>query len=121
MSQDSRPATEHWRIEKQVARSSKGVVAAQNAKAAEVGCEILRAGGNAVDAAVATAFALAVVEPWMSGLGGCGYLMTYRADRAAVEAIDFSTMAPRKLDPSAFGLLEGAERDEDLFGWPRVI
>ena len=46
----------------------KGVVVAQNVKAAEVGAEILRKGGNAIDAAVATGMAIGALEPWMSGM-----------------------------------------------------
>ncbi len=112
---------EQWRIDKPVVRSSGGVVAAQNARAARVGAGILRAGGNAVDAAVATAFALGVVEPWMSGLGGCGYLLSYQSETADVAAVDFSTAAPRALDAGAFALEPGGTSDADLFGWPRVI
>ncbi|HEX9768023.1 MAG TPA: gamma-glutamyltransferase [Kiloniellales bacterium] len=116
----SHATIEQWRIDKPVVRSAGGVVAAQNAVAARVGAGILRAGGNAVDAAVATAFALAVVEPWMSGLGGCGYLLSYQSETAAVAAIDFGTAAPRALDPGAFTLEPGGAFDSDLFGWPRV-
>jgi gamma-glutamyltranspeptidase/glutathione hydrolase len=116
----SHQTIEQWRIEKPVVRSPAGVVAAQNARAARVGADILREGGNAVDAAVATAFALGVVEPWMSGLGGCGYLLSYRSETADVAAVDFGTAAPQALDPSAFPLESGATYDSDLFGWPRV-
>ncbi|MDH3916826.1 MAG: gamma-glutamyltransferase [Rhodospirillales bacterium] len=110
---------EQWQIAKPVARSRKGVVAAQNARAAEVGVEVLRAGGNAVDAAVAAGFALGVAEPWMSGLGGGGYMLVYLAAEGRVHVVDFSMVAPRALDPSAFPLAGGG-RDDDLFGWPAV-
>ena len=113
-------AIEQWLIDKPVVRSAGGVVAAQNARAASVGAEILREGGNAVDAAVATAFTLGVVEPWMSGLGGCGYLLSYQSQTADVAAVDFGTAAPRALDAGAFALESGANYDSDLFGWPRV-
>jgi gamma-glutamyltranspeptidase/glutathione hydrolase len=113
-------AVENWTIEKTVARGARGVVAAQNGRAAAVGARILAEGGNAVDAAVATALALSVTEPWMSGLGGCGYLVTHQAASGTVEVIDFGTAAPARLDPSAFPLAEDSEPDSDLFGWPRV-
>jgi gamma-glutamyltranspeptidase/glutathione hydrolase len=112
---------EQWQVKKAPVRSQRGVVAAQNARAAEVGVEVLREGGNAVDAALATAFALAAVEPWMSGLGGCGYMMVYEAAERRVSLIDFGTRAPQALDPKAFPLQEGAEADSDLFGWPAVV
>ena len=111
--------SEQWRVTKPVVRSAQGVVAAQNWRAAEIGAEVLRAGGNAVDAALATGFALGVVEPWMSGLGGCGYMLVYSAAEARVHAVDFGTRAPAALDPAAFPLATlGA--DDDLFGWPLV-
>ena len=112
---------EQWRIDKPVARSPGGVVAAQNIRAARIGAAILEDGGTAVDAAVATAFALGVVEPWMSGLGGCGYLLAYRRETAEVAAVDFATAAPRALDPGAFPVVPGGAYDSDLFGWPRVV
>ncbi len=110
---------EQWQITKPAVRSDQGVVAAQNAQAAAVGAEVLRSGGNAVDAAVATAFALSVLEPWMSGLGGGGYMLVYLAAERRVHAVDFAMIAPRALDPAAFPLVGGG-RDRDLFGWPAV-
>ncbi|MEM7222614.1 MAG: gamma-glutamyltransferase [Pseudomonadota bacterium] len=111
--------SEQWQVTKPVVRSEYGVVAAQNWRAAEVGAEILRAGGNAVDAALATGFALGVVEPWMSGLGGCGYMLVYSAAEGQVHAVDFGTRSPAALDPAAFPLAPGGA-DDDLFGWPLV-
>lgn len=60
---------------KAVVHSSGGIVAAQHWEAAEAGAAVLRAGGNAIDAAIATALAIGCVEPWMSGIGGGGYML----------------------------------------------
>ncbi|MDJ0942322.1 MAG: gamma-glutamyltransferase [Kiloniellales bacterium] len=111
---------ENWQISKPVIRAAKGVVAAQNWRAAQAGAEVLTAGGNAVDAAVATACALAVAEPWMSGLGGCGYMVVYGAEDEAVRVVDFGTVAPLNLDPATYPLGSEAGADGDLFGWPGV-
>ena len=68
---------------------TKHVVVAQEAHAADVGWNVLRAGGNAIDAAVATAFALAVTVPEAGNLGGGGFLVAYLADRREVVTVDF--------------------------------
>jgi len=109
---------ETWSIRKDVVNASGGLVAAQHVGAAEVGAEILAAGGNAVDAALAASLALAVLEPWMSGLGGGGVMIVAKAG-AAADAIDFGMVAPARLDPAAYPLVEG--RDDELFGWPAVL
>ncbi len=110
---------EHWAIAKPVTRSKSGIVAAQNRTAADAGAEILRAGGNAVDAAVATALALTIAEPWMSGIGGIGAMIVHPAGGAPV-AIDFGPIAARELDPARYALT-GLTGRQDLFGWPGVV
>lgn len=77
----------------------------------------MQAGGTAVDAAVTTAFALGVVEPWMSGLGGVGYFLVGRPGETPV-AVDFSTSAPAGLQVNSYPVAGGESRD--LFPWPRV-
>ncbi|MHB1560686.1 MAG: gamma-glutamyltransferase [Isosphaeraceae bacterium] len=74
---------------------ARHVVVAQEANAAEAGRGVLRDGGNAVDAAIATAFALAVTLPEAGNIGGGGFLVAYLPDRREVVAVDFREMAPR--------------------------
>lgn len=74
--------------------AESGMVAAQEKIAAEVGADILRQGGNAVDAAVATGFALAVTHPQAGNLGGGGFMMIALADQKKVVAIDYRETAP---------------------------
>ncbi len=73
-----------------------GMVAAQDRIAAEVGRDILVRGGNAIDAAVATGFALAVTHPQAGNLGGGGFMMVSLPGQDEVIAIDFREMAPAK-------------------------
>lgn len=75
-------------------RADSGVVAAQDRIAAEVGRDILKKGGNVVDAAVATGFALAVTHPQAGNIGGGGFMLIKLADRDDVIAIDYREMAP---------------------------
>jgi gamma-glutamyltranspeptidase/glutathione hydrolase len=109
----------NWVVRKPGVSSRNGIVASQNGVAATAGAEILAAGGSAVDAVVATAFALAVREPWNSGLGGIGFMVVHPAGGARAEVVDFGPIAPAKLDPALFPLT-GDDRTE-LFTWAQVV
>jgi len=74
-------------------RARHGIVAATNQLAARVGVEVLQRGGNAIDAAIAVAFALAVTHPSAGNLGGGGFMMI-RLQNGKTTAIDYREMAP---------------------------
>jgi gamma-glutamyltranspeptidase/glutathione hydrolase len=75
---------------------TRHVVVAQEGNAADAGRDALRRGGSAVDAAVATAFALAVTHPSAGNLGGGGFLVAYDAPRKSVVTVDFREAAPQR-------------------------
>ncbi|MFJ4832965.1 gamma-glutamyltransferase [Streptomyces sp. NPDC088747] len=79
-----------------------GAVASVDTDASAAGIEVLRKGGNAVDAAVATAAALGVTEPYSSGIGGGGYFVYYDAKSRKVHTIDGRETAPLTADPGLF-------------------
>lgn len=109
--------SQNWRVHKPAARGRGGIVASQARAGAEAGAEMLRMGGSAADAAVATAFVLAAMEPWNCGLGGIGFAQVMRPGGPA-ETFDFGPVSPRKLDPRAYVMT--GKVASDLFAWPEV-
>ena len=79
--------------QKKIVRSNKGVVTTAHPLATNAGIKMLESGGNAMDAAVAAAFTLSVVEPSMSGIGGRAQILIYTPDHE-VHGIDATTQAP---------------------------
>ena len=110
---------ETWTLAKPVARGGEGVVVSQEIEAAMVGAAMIEVGGNAIDGAIATALALTVTEPWMSGLGGGGFMVAYIAAEKRVRVVDFGMIAPTGLNPADYSLTGAA--GSDLFGWPAVV
>src|SRR5256712_706267 len=82
--------------------SPRGAVAAAHPLAAEAGASMLRRGGNAVEAAVAAAFALSVVEPVSSGLGGGGFALVYTARDRQVHVLEFREVGPLAARPDMY-------------------
>ena len=106
-----------WIIDKTEAVSHDGMVASMQPLSAEAGAEMLRRGGNAIDAAVATAFAVGVVEPFMSGVGGIAFMVYRDAATGEMICFDGSTVLPRAILPEMFELLpDGAP--SGMYGWP---
>ncbi|KOG22070.1 gamma-glutamyltransferase [Streptomyces viridochromogenes] len=97
------PAPESTAVEKvPVAVGYGGAVSSVDADASAAGIEVLRDGGNAVDAAVATAAALGVTEPYSAGIGGGGYFVYYDAKSRTVRTIDGRETAPSSADSDLF-------------------
>ena len=112
-------STEQWSTRKQAIASDAGVVAAQDILAARAGADMLARGGNAVDAAIATAMALGVVEPWMCGLGGSGYMVSWLAAEKRAVAIDFQGTLASSIDLSDYPL--DADVGDSIMGFPGVV
>jgi gamma-glutamyltranspeptidase/glutathione hydrolase len=106
-------------VRKPAVRSRGGIVVTQHRIASEVGARVLKEGGHAVDAAVAAAFAVGVVEPWMSGIGGVGAMQVLDAETGKITAFDFGARSPKRLKVEDFPLAGGKD-EGNLFGWPAV-
>lgn len=112
---NTKPQVEEKKDEKPVvnmnrdAKGKNGVVASAKPEASEVGVEIMKNGGNAIDAAVATAFALGVVEPNASGIGGGGFMLIRFAKTGEEVFLDFREVAPGKATPDMYKLDENGK------------
>ena len=111
------PARSEWVIAKTEARSEHAMVAADRPEGTAAGLAVLRDGGNAVDAAVATAFAMGVAEPALSGIGGVA-VMVIRSPDGRETVIDGSGLAPRAATPDMFRLADAGVGG--MYGWPAV-
>jgi len=118
-----------WQHTKTEALGERGMVAANQPLAAEVGIDILKRGGNAVDAAVAMAFTLSVVEPYMNGVGGRGSLVAHLHKANKTVVVDYNIRAPLAAHPGMYPLSEaggtrgyyaGVENDANLLGHQAV-
>ncbi len=96
------PATHRHSQKNPTAYGSGGAVSSVDPEATEAGLKVLRRGGNAVDAAVATAAALGVTEPYSTGIGGGGYFVYYDARTKRVSTIDGRETAPKAMPHDAF-------------------
>ncbi|MCX7604228.1 MAG: gamma-glutamyltransferase [Bryobacteraceae bacterium] len=103
-------------IAREPVRFRQAAVVAQEPLAADVGAEVLRRGGNAVDAAVAVAFALAVTHPSAGNIGGGGFLLARFADGRAT-FIDFREMAPLAASRNMYVGPDGKATEDSLIGW----
>jgi gamma-glutamyltranspeptidase/glutathione hydrolase len=108
--------------------SLSGMVAAAHPLASQAGAKVLASGGNAFDAAAATAAALNVVEPYMSGLAGLGYATCYVAAEARVRVLDFVPPVPAKLPVERFKERSDLQRGAlavgtpgNLAGWAELV
>src|SRR5581483_9674512 len=93
-----------------------GMVVAMESLAADVGVDVLKKGGNAVDAAVAVGFALAVTHPFAGNIGGGGYMLIRFADGRAT-FIDFRERAPEKASHDMYLDARGAPTRDSIEGW----
>jgi gamma-glutamyltranspeptidase/glutathione hydrolase len=105
-------------VTKQTPVAPRGLVVAEHPIGAGVGAAVLARGGNAVDAAVATAVAMTVVEPFMSTIAGSGTMLVYLARRDETIALDFNAVAPLGATDTTFRVIGGVS--DALFPWPKV-
>jgi gamma-glutamyltranspeptidase / glutathione hydrolase len=111
IAQTFQPNSVEIRQRKAVTASAKtGMVTSANPFATEAGLSMLKQGGNAIDAAVATTFAISVVEPFSAGIGGGGFMLSYQAKEDKTQALDFREKAPQKATRNMYLDAQGKPR-----------
>ncbi len=109
--------------------ADNGIVAASHPLSSEAGLEMLKQGGNAVDAAVATGFVGCVVEPMMTCIAGCGFMLIHLAQEGRSVAIEFSPRAPKAATPDMYRVEESAIEEigiqsvrfsENIYGYKSI-
>ncbi|MDE2989460.1 MAG: gamma-glutamyltransferase [Chloroflexota bacterium] len=111
------PARTQVSIQKSEVEGSRGLVATKHPEASAIGLDTLQAGGNAVDAAVAAAFAVGVAEPWSSGIGGGGYAVV--AGPGSADVVAFPMQSPALATPDRYPL--DGRGSLGAFLWPGVV
>ncbi len=124
------PLNEQWKINKKALHSENGIVSSQNWIASAIGADVMARGGNAIDAAVACAFALNIVEPWMCGLGGSGYILIWLEKTKTIKAIDFQGVLPEKISiedykidptiPNSIMGFPGVKNEDNVIGYKSI-
>ncbi|MDH4468885.1 MAG: gamma-glutamyltransferase [Bacteriovoracaceae bacterium] len=98
--------------EDHVARAAKSMVVSQGPGSTHAGVDVLKKGGNVVDAAIAVSFAISVERPQSTGIGGGGFLLFYDPKKKKVHAFDFRETAPKAITPEMF--LDPTENPDQL-------
>src|SRR3954449_5408879 len=101
---------------RQPLRAKHGMVVAMESTAADVGVSVLQKGGNAIDAAVAVGFALAVTHPFAGNIGGGGFMLIRFADGRST-FIDFRERAPEKASRNMYLDAKGELTKDSIEGW----
>ena len=96
------------RFVKDEVKANHGMVTASIPLSAEAGLKVLKSGGNAFDAGIAIGLCNTVLEPYLAGLGGLGFMVAYSAEEDKVVSIDFNTRAPKAATPDMFKVIGGA-------------
>jgi gamma-glutamyltranspeptidase / glutathione hydrolase len=105
-----------WEMKKNEAVAENGMVAAKHPLAAQAGLQVLQEGGNAIDAAVTTAFAMTILEPYMSSIGGSGILLYHDAAKSQTNVVDYFCAAPLAATPDMYAVERVGVTDKLGFG-----